>query len=65
MLIQKRVLRVQAPRCSRRADKKLNTAPTSQEYFKIEVPKWSDYFSTDSSCDVTDTHPLDKKKICK
>ncbi|XP_057187412.1 uncharacterized protein LOC130552817 isoform X2 [Triplophysa rosa] len=53
MLLEKRPLRVQSARCSRRTENKLNGVSTSQQYFKLDVPKWSDYFPT----------PSDKKKM--
>lgn len=52
VLIKKRILHVQTARCMRRAANKRKATPTSQAFFKIDVPMWSDYFSTDSSCDV-------------
>ncbi|KAA0721122.1 Thyrotropin-releasing hormone-degrading ectoenzyme [Triplophysa tibetana] len=63
MLIQKRALRVEAIRRSRRAADKNVTASASQAYFHIIVPKWSDYF-VDSPCEVFGTWPLPEKKIC-
>lgn len=55
MLLQKRALRVQSARCSRLTKSKLDDAPTSREYFQLDVPKWSNYFPP----------PSDEKKICK
>ncbi|XP_056604080.1 uncharacterized protein LOC130420646 isoform X2 [Triplophysa dalaica] len=63
MLIQKRALRVEAIRCSRRAADKDVTASASQAYFHIIVPEWSDYF-VGSPCEVFGTWPLPEEKIC-
>ncbi|XP_057215781.1 uncharacterized protein LOC130569891 isoform X2 [Triplophysa rosa] len=44
MWLPRRPLRVQSARFSRRTEIKLDSASTSQQYFKLDVPKWSDYF---------------------